>query len=564
MSRNSQDEVVFVRDARSLLAKVDIGAYGEPGLYRDPDGSVSMLAGEPLLGEGDRSQSRHLDLQSLHAEWKRERWGLLERARGAFCAVHYHPATESLFIVSDKLGIRPLYYFVTDRLVAFATTLRILEGAPDLPKQMDIRAVTEMVALGIPLGARTPYAAIKLMRAAEVIQVAGEKLSRWQYWRWDQIAESSQPEPQLLADVHQRFRNAVATRIRGESATSAFLSGGLDSRCVVAELRARRVNVRTFTFGPADSQDQVFGADFARRAETRHQADLVAELVNPEWSVLMARAMSDSSSRGPWPSDRPHLVWSGDGGSAGLGHIYLSRKTVDLMRSGSQEAAVESFIDQEKAFVPRNLLQRDLGQALSRAIREGILEELADIGGGDPGRAFHIFLLLNGQRRLLANHFENIDLHRLELQLPFFDSDLLRSIIAVPLDLCLGHRFYGKLLQYLPPIVTQVPWQTYPDHEPCPLAVSGHPRDQWTPPIHSGSGSRKQRVISKGSTLLRAADFAREILDRRSLRLAVLIHRTGFRDYAYMVEAASTYQKYWSLCGGHYVLDSEATPAFGG
>jgi hypothetical protein len=230
---------------------------------------------------------------------------------------------------------------------------------------------------------------------------------------------------------------------------------------------------------------------------------------------------------------------------------------VDLMRSGKKEAAVKYFIEREKAFVPQKLLKREVGHTLLQAIQDGILEELDDIHCGDPGRSFHIFLMLNDQRRHLANHFENTDLHRLEFQLPFYDSEFVRSIVAVPIDLCLRHLFYVKLLQYLPPIVTKIPWKSYPGHEPCPLTVSEELRSQLQQPIHGNSGSRKQRILEKAFRILRAADFAGEILDRHCLQLAVLIHRTGFRDYTHVIEAASTYQKYWSLSGGKYVLDSK-------
>ncbi len=50
ISRQQDDRVsVFTVGQTCYLAKVDIGAYGEPAERQDPDGSVSLLAGEPLL-----------------------------------------------------------------------------------------------------------------------------------------------------------------------------------------------------------------------------------------------------------------------------------------------------------------------------------------------------------------------------------------------------------------------------------------------------------------------------------------------------------------------------------
>src|SRR5436189_143421 len=92
----------------------------------------------------------------------------LAGARGAFCAVHYHPDAGRLTLVTDKLGVRPLYYWIGDDHVIFATALRVLEGLAEVPKQMDLRAVTEAACFRFPLGDRTPYQDVYALHAAEI------------------------------------------------------------------------------------------------------------------------------------------------------------------------------------------------------------------------------------------------------------------------------------------------------------------------------------------------------------------------------------------------------------
>ena len=60
ISRNAADKVVAFKNATSYLAKVDIGSFGEPGVYEDMTGAISLLTGEPLLTRRDPSgnQSR--------------------------------------------------------------------------------------------------------------------------------------------------------------------------------------------------------------------------------------------------------------------------------------------------------------------------------------------------------------------------------------------------------------------------------------------------------------------------------------------------------------------------
>jgi hypothetical protein len=71
ISRDPGEEVTIYRDKMIFLAKVDVGAYGKQAFYIDLSGSVSMLAGEPLLdlGDGDTLRTREEDLEILHKAW---------------------------------------------------------------------------------------------------------------------------------------------------------------------------------------------------------------------------------------------------------------------------------------------------------------------------------------------------------------------------------------------------------------------------------------------------------------------------------------------------------------
>ncbi len=558
ISRNPADEVNVFRDERSCIVKVDVGAYGEPGFKADESGALTVLAGEPLLdldGEG-AWQSREHDAALIHDGCKRSDWDVLKTAQGVFCAAHYQPASGALSLIADKLGLRPIYYWMDDRFVVFSSALRILEGFGEIPKKMDVRAVTEIVGLGVPLGSRTPYANIFTLKAAEVVQVTEQKISRQHYWRWDNIAPSDEPEEKLLAELYHRFEIAVARRNRRDTTTIAYLSGGLDSRCVVAALHSEQTRVHTFNFARPHTQDQIFGLDFARQVDAIHE-EVPKEPGDhvPDYSSLMAQVWNASKHRKGYPAERPALVWSGEGGSVALGHVHINEKIVELMRAGQIEEAIETYIEREYVYVSSKLFRPKVFSNLAGLINKGIREELDELHAEDPARSFYLFLMLNDQRRKLARHFENIDLHRLEFQLPFFDSAFLAAIVALPIDLCLRHKFYVKWLKHFHPSVTSVPWQAYPNHEPCPLPVPEGLAYQWAKEYQAAErATQKQRLMRQAAEILRAADFPGEILSRRNLRLATWIHSTGWRDYEHIIEAARIFHTYWKKSDGEYAL----------
>jgi asparagine synthase (glutamine-hydrolysing) len=568
ISRNANDEVIVFRDRSSYFVKVDIGAFGSAGFYVDADGVQSFLTGEPLLAPGDDSsatsatshRSRLQDLTTLHDQLLRNNWDALRGADGTFSIAQYQPQTNALVLAADKLGIRPLYYWLNDDLIVFASALRILEECPPAPKKMDLRAVTEMVGLDMPLADRTPYAGISLLKAGEVVQITNANTSRHYYWRWDEIEVSRESEESRLATVYDCFQSAVKHRLGSDKSTAAYLSGGLDSRCIVTALRDHSVRVHTVNFARPGTQDDYFGNRFAAKIGSNHQSVPRTEGDTvPDYSTLMARVLASSArerrNTGQLRAERPRLVWSGEGGSVLLGHVHLSEKIVALMRAGDVDGAIDEYLEREQVHVPRKLFRKQVLGNARGLIKQGIREELDQWRSPDPGRNFYLFLMLNEQRRKLMIHFENIDRHRLEFQLPFFDARFVAAVVATPLDVCLRHKFYVKWLSQFSPVVRAVGWQAYPEHEPCPLPAPADLDYQWDDGCQAKeNAARKQRVVNLAFNLLRAGDFPDRIISRRNLRLAAWLHARGWRDYHYAIEAAQTYYAYSKKCGGEFTF----------
>ncbi len=554
ISRHSQDRVEIFRDPRACIAKVDIGAFGEPA-WLSIDGSVTAVAGCPLIdGATDAEHVRGPDTEAVHRCAREGNWELLAQTRGVFSAAHYSPAPARLILATDRLGVRPVFVWVGDDLVAFASQLRVLEALSVVPKVMDVRGVTEIVGLGYPLADRTPYSGIVLLHASEVLSVTDDGVVRHIYWRWDDVSQSSHDVDELAAEGYERFEGAVRQRLGGDRTTAAFLSGGLDSRAVVAQLRRDGARVYTFNFGLPGALDDVLGADFARQIGAIHER-AARELTDPQWSAMMSSCWGATQRQADHPAEHPGLVWSGDGGSVSLGHVYLTEQLVKMLRAGDREGAIRTFLERQGASVPKRLLNRRIAGLLEPVLHEGIREELERLRGSDPGRCFHLFLMLNDQRRHLANHFETIDLHRLEFQLPFFDGLFLETVLSTPLDACLGHRFYMKWLSHFQPEVTSIAWQAYPRHVPCPLPMPAGATYQWDQKqIARLRSARRRQAIERGQRVLAAADFPAAILERSYLRLTTLLYKLGIREYGWVMRAAHNYYAFYTASGGRYSL----------
>lgn len=554
LSRRSNEPTEQFRDERCFLVKTDVGAFGEKA-FRIDERAVSLMAGEPLLTHRHpMRRSRTLDLDDLHGAFCRGDSQPLARARGVFSAAHYQRESGALMLVTDKLGVRPMYYWLGQRYVIFGSALRILEEISEIPKVMDVRAVTEENSLGYAVAERTPFASVALLKSAEILRIDGESASRCQYWRWDKVQSSDRPMGELVQEAYAQFNKAVALRNGEDSTSIAFLSGGLDSRAIVAALRDRGLHVHSFNFSVTGSQDQAFGAAFAHRVGTTHTERPMQPTQTVSASV-MAEAWTASLNKVAQPAERPGIVWSGDGGSVTLGHVYLNRAMVEAVRTEGVQVAMRQAIHGWGSELPRRLLRSDLLASLSgKGPRDGLREEFDTLHCADAGRSLYLVLMHNDQRRHLAAHFEDIDRSRLEYHLPFFDSDFVESVVRVPLDFCLEHRLYMQWLRYFPEVVLSVPWQAYPGHEPCPLPIPSGVSYQWEGLLHIRRMAERRGLLSLAAQMLRASNFPTRLLRRRFLQLATWLYRLRLRDVGYVILAAHRYYAYWSKCNGRYVL----------
>ena len=412
-------------------------------------------------------RERSVDVEQLGAGWDDKDDSALRSANGVFCAAHYNSEPNELILAADKLGIRPLYYWADAEWVVFASALWILEQLPLVPKRIDLSAIAQLSVLTYAVGDATPYKDIRCLRPAEIIRFSPNSVQTTRYWRWDQIEPSTAPEVDLLRSAYDTFLAATGGLAQTDRSTCSFLSGGMDSRCVVAALRERGTAVHGFTFAMQASQELAFATEYGKRAGVHHHI-APYERRPGETVIHMASRWLASNSLDEDKPDRGRIIWAGDGGSVGLGSVYMTEGLVNCLRAGDIERAVRTYISDIYAYPAVRLLSASARDELRDVPVRNILAELDTISGPDPVQRFFLFLMFNDQRRHLYGIYEDIQKHRIELALPFFDSTFMQVVTSVPVELRLFHRFYAKWIFLFDSETTSVAWQTYPGHVACP------------------------------------------------------------------------------------------------
>jgi hypothetical protein len=157
---------------------------------------------------------------------------------GEYQIVLWDRAESVLTLLNDRFGGLPLYWGRAAAGFAFAGGVRGVLAAPGISADPDLESIREAVTFGgYRLGDRTNAAAVKMVAGATVVTVrAGEGPVFRRSWSWSDIPEQpDRPVAEWIEQAHELWRRAIRRRLDGSSRPGQTLSGGLDSRAILAE-----------------------------------------------------------------------------------------------------------------------------------------------------------------------------------------------------------------------------------------------------------------------------------------------------------------------------------------
>jgi asparagine synthase (glutamine-hydrolysing) len=260
-----------------------------------------------------------------------ERWGLdaaVERFVGMFAFALWDAHEQALFLVRDRIGVKPVYFGVSKGVLLFASELKALCAHPAFDRSIDRDALAIYLRLGYIPAPCTIYRGIRKQQPGTIVRLRrdgdGWEVTDRPYWSARSIAEKGARKPLHLADdeaiqqLDTLLREAVRLRMIADVPLGAFLSGGIDSSTVVALMQAQSDRpVRTFSIGFAEAEYNE--APYAR-AVAHHLGTDHTELI-----LTPGEALAVTSSLAATDAMRRPL-------RSGNGSVGRRRASVDLRR----------------------------------------------------------------------------------------------------------------------------------------------------------------------------------------------------------------------------------------
>jgi asparagine synthase (glutamine-hydrolysing) len=312
--RGPDDDGYFIEGQVGLghrrLSIIDLSGGKQP-IFNEDESAAIIFNGEiynyqdlaaGLASAGHTFKTRSDTETILHAY---EEYGedCVRHLRGMFGFAIWDRRARRLLLARDRLGVKPIYYYRDGRFLAFASEIKALLEIPSIPREVDPEALDLYLSLRYVPGPRTMFKNIFRLPPGHLLVVdeAGVRIKK--YWDIDYAAAESHSPKDLLERFQDLLDESVRMRLIAEVPLGVFLSGGLDSSAILAQMskvtggeRIKTFSVGYETFDEKEEEANEF--EYARLAAKAFSAE------HHEYR-LSAKEFEESAPDLVWHLDEP-------------------------------------------------------------------------------------------------------------------------------------------------------------------------------------------------------------------------------------------------------------------
>jgi asparagine synthase (glutamine-hydrolysing) len=211
-------------------------------------------------------------LMAAYVKWGKD---CMQYFRGMFAFAIWDKQEKELFIARDRMGVKPLYYFLDEDKLIFASEIRAILETDLVKRKIDEDALLEYFTFQ---SVSYPFSIVKGIRQLEAgswMKIKNGQTSQAKYW--DLTKTSSDFDFGSIVRVRTQIRElllqSVERRLVSDVPVGAFLSGGIDSSAVVglmAEASSAAPNTFNISFEEKEYDESGYAEIIAKKFRTNH------------------------------------------------------------------------------------------------------------------------------------------------------------------------------------------------------------------------------------------------------------------------------------------------------
>jgi asparagine synthase (glutamine-hydrolysing) len=237
---------------------------------------------------------------------------VVDDLRGMFAFAIWDDRKQQLLLARDRLGKKPLSYWLKDGTLVFGSELKAILAWPGVPREVDPVALHHYLTYQYVPHPRTMFAGIAKLPPGHTAVFQDGRLTLRRYWAPDYSLQEERPEAEWCERIRHELTEATRIRLMSDVPLGAFLSGGIDSSITVALMSTLSGDpVKTFSIG---FEERAFDeTSYARLVARRYHTDHHEFIVRPDCLEVLPKLI--------WYYDEPFAD------SSAIPTYYVSQMT---------------------------------------------------------------------------------------------------------------------------------------------------------------------------------------------------------------------------------------------
>lgn len=277
--------------AQRRLSILDLSALGHQPMH-SPDKRVSVVFnGEIYNFQEIREEIKeyefcsNCDTEVIIAAYLK--WGIscVEKFNGMFAIALYDREDDSFYLVRDRIGKKPLYYWLTGEGIVFGSELKPIMKSPGFEKHIRTEVISRYLYHQYINAPDTIFEDVYKLEPGAVLQFQAGRKSTWKYWDVKTVYQEKKAQPVTdYAEAKEELKNllkrSVSLRMIADVPLGTFLSGGYDSSLVTAvaqDLKSEPVKTFSIGFNEEKYNEAKFAKEVAKHLGTNHTEVYIGE-----------------------------------------------------------------------------------------------------------------------------------------------------------------------------------------------------------------------------------------------------------------------------------------------
>lgn len=196
----------------------------------------------------------------------------VHRLNGMFAIAIYDSKLDELYLIRDRVGEKPYYYYSDNSKLIFASEIKsILASGVD--PVVEYKAIDNFLSMNYVLPPYTMFENILHVMPGCYLKVSSNGVENIEWWNLSSVEEKQKTEDDWIVEFNEILEDSVRIRMRCDVPYGAFLSGGVDSSSVVglmSKLQEKPVNTFTIGFYEERFDESIYAEEASKRFSSNH------------------------------------------------------------------------------------------------------------------------------------------------------------------------------------------------------------------------------------------------------------------------------------------------------